>query len=93
MSRYEPRYGRNYMKPYIISGGYVDSPVETDFVDTITANGDYGPTNGHYKSVTIHVDVPSSGDTITIDKVGVVGAAGYSISSFTHGTGVDITCN
>lgn len=58
MSRnYEPRYGRNYMKP-IYTGG-ICIPIEESFEDTVTVNGDYGPTIGHFNSVTIHVDVPT----------------------------------
>lgn len=51
MSKYEPRYGRNYMKP-IYAGGIAVIP-ETPFEDTIRENGTFGPVKGHYSSVKI----------------------------------------
>ena len=59
MSRnYEPRYGRNYMKPIYTGGICIPNSPEEPFEDTLIANGDYGPVSGHYNSVFIHVSVP-----------------------------------
>lgn len=62
---YEPRYGRNYMKP-IYTGGICIPALEEPFEDTLTANGDYGPIAGHFNSVTVHVAVPLGLEFVSI---------------------------
>ena len=58
MSKFEPRYGRNYMKPVYVGTAFIpQNPTENELDLNYTSNVVNDTYNGHYNKVVVNVDV------------------------------------